>query len=53
MIWFLEVSMTGSEMYPGRPTRWLMASMVRVDFMSASQAPTNPSLLSWLKPRQG
>ena len=30
-----------------------MDSIVRADFMSASQAPTKPSLLSWLKPRHG
>ena len=30
-----------------------MASIVSVDFMSASHAPTDPSLLSWLKPRHG
>ena len=54
MICRLEVSMTGSEIYPGRPcVMAVMVTIVAVERTSHSHAPTSPSFNSSWNPRQG
>jgi hypothetical protein len=49
---FFDSSTTGSLMNPGAPNAYPARSIVSVESISPSQAPTNPRLLSLLNVRQ-